>query len=88
MQDKNAMPNWYEIAHQILSNCKELANRVEYWGNKMYLTDTDWATLEGFQIVLDRATEGELYSLRMASGMTDEQFNVLHELYRLKKRAA
>ncbi len=81
------MNNWYDIAFKIFEACKPLAERVEDEGVKLMLTDTDWLTLEGFQLVLQQSDQGELLALSVAAGLTRSQFDAMLDLYHFRKRS-
>lgn len=76
---------WYAISCQILGNCRPIADRVLAEGVKLMLTDTDWETLRGFEIVLKRATDAEMLSICVAAGINSKQFNAIVDLYNYRK---
>ena len=77
-------PDWYTIAHQILLACKPLAQRVANEGVTLMLTDTDWATLNGFEIILHRTGQSELLALCMAADLDRSLMNALLDLYHFR----
>jgi hypothetical protein len=78
---------WLAVSHYIMSNCKPLSDRVIAEGVRLMLTDTDWETLRGFEIVSQRAGETELLSICVAAGLSRKQYDALLDLYNTKKRS-
>ena len=85
-QTRQTEPNWYEVAHHILLTCKPLADRVIDEGVKLMLTDTDWSTLEGFELVMKQAEQVELFPMCLGAGVSRWQFDAMLDLYNFRKR--